>query len=61
MDLDEDVTDKDIDTAIAEGYSSIELLKRYSTISMGPSQGRWASINTIRLTAKQNNQSIAEC
>lgn len=60
VDLDEDVSDKDIYTAIAEGYNSVELLKRYSTISMGPSQGRWSSINTIHLTAEQNNWSIAE-
>ena len=31
----EDVTDIDIDTAIAEGYDRIELLKRYSTVGMG--------------------------
>ncbi len=60
IDLDEDVTDKDVADAIAEGYSSIELLKRYSTISMGPSQGRWSSTNTIHLTAKLNQQSVAE-
>ncbi len=60
VDLDEDVTDKDVKKAIGEGYSSIELLKRYSTISMGPSQGRWSSINTIHLTAEENNWTIAK-
>ena len=35
----EDVTDEDVETAIAEGYDSIELLKRYSTISMGSLSG----------------------
>lgn len=60
VDLDEDVTDKDVHIAIAEGYSSVELLKRYSTISMGASQGRWSSINAIRLTAADNGQTIAQ-
>jgi len=60
VDHDEDVTDKDVRDAITEGYSSVELLKRYTTISMGPSQGRWSSINTIHLTANQNDQTIAE-
>lgn len=60
VDFDEDVTVKDLKTAIAEGYDSIELLKRYSTISMGPSQGKTSSINTIHLTAKENGWSIPE-
>lgn len=54
VDFDEDVTFTDLKTAIAEGYSSIELLKRYSTISMGPSQGKTSSINSIHLTAREN-------
>ena len=60
VDRDEDVTTKDIETAIAEGYSSVELLKRYSTVGMGPSQGRWANSNTIHLTARQNGWSVPE-
>ncbi|MCP4426833.1 MAG: aminomethyltransferase, partial [Chloroflexi bacterium] len=60
IDFDEDVTDKELKDAIAEGYDSMQLLKRYSTISMGPSQGKWASVNTIHLTADVNGQSIAE-
>lgn len=59
VDRDEDVTSKDIETAIAEGYNSIELLKRYSTASMGPSQGKWSSYNTIHLTARQNDWTVA--
>ncbi|MFQ5400607.1 MAG: FAD-dependent oxidoreductase [Anaerolineae bacterium] len=60
IDFDEDVTDKELQDAIAEGYDSMQLLKRYSTISMGPSQGKWASVNTIHLTAEVNGQTIAE-
>jgi sarcosine oxidase subunit alpha len=36
----EDVTEKDIDQAVAEGFDHIELLKRYSTATMGPCQGK---------------------
>ena len=60
VDFDEDVTDKELETAVAEGYDSMQLLKRYSTISMGPSQGKWSSINTIHLTANVKEQTIAQ-
>ena len=56
----EDVSDRDIETAIAEGYNSIELLKRYSTISMGPCQGKMCSMNTIHLCARSNNRTVGE-
>ena len=44
VDLDEDVTTKDIAHAAAEGYDSIELSKRYTTVTMGPSQGRFSQL-----------------
>ena len=56
----EDVTDKDLALAIAEGYDSIELLKRYSTISMGPCQGKMCSQNTIHLCARANGWTVAQ-
>ncbi|MFW6069647.1 MAG: FAD-dependent oxidoreductase, partial [bacterium] len=56
----EDVTDHDIEVSIAEGYNSIELLKRYSTISMGPCQGKMCSANTIHLCARANGWSVGE-
>ena len=56
----EDVTDEDVETAIAEGYDSIELLKRYSTISMGPCQGAMCSMNTIHLCARANGWTVGE-
>ena len=54
----EDVTEKDICDAIAEGYSNIETLKRYSTISMGPCQGKMCQSTSIALCARQNGVSI---
>jgi glycine cleavage system aminomethyltransferase T/NADPH-dependent 2,4-dienoyl-CoA reductase/sulfur reductase-like enzyme/bacterioferritin-associated ferredoxin len=56
----EDVTAEDVETAIAEGYRSIELLKRYSAISMGPCQGKMCSMNAIHLCARANNWTAQE-
>jgi sarcosine oxidase, subunit alpha len=36
----EDVSVNDVTTAIGEGFDSAELLKRYTTVTMGPCQGR---------------------
>ena len=36
----EDVTEKDILDAIEEGFDDVQSLKRYSTVSMGPCQGK---------------------
>ncbi len=55
----EDVTSQDIRDSIAEGFDSIELIKRYSTISMGPCQGKMCGINALRLVAQINGQSVA--
>ena len=60
VDLDEDVQVKDLEHAAQEGFDNIELLKRYSTFGMGPSQGKHANTNTIRLLAKLKGQSVGE-
>ena len=57
--FDEDVTVKEIRDSVAEGYGSMELLKRYSTLSMGPSQGKYESANTAALCAEANGEQIA--
>ncbi len=51
VDLDEDLTIADIEATAAEGYDHIQLLKRFSTTGMGPSQGRLSNVAAIRLTA----------
>lgn len=56
----EDVTEKDLCDAIAEGYSNIETLKRYSTVSMGPCQGKMCQSASIAICARENQQSIAQ-
>jgi sarcosine oxidase subunit alpha len=50
----EDVTDKDVRRAIAEGFDSIELAKRYTTVTMGPCQGKLCHLPSIRLYARES-------
>ncbi len=47
VDMSEDVTSKDIVAAAAEGYDSSELVKRFTTATMGPSQGKLEVVNTV--------------
>ncbi len=49
----EDVTVKDVKRAIAEGFDSIELAKRYTTVTMGPCQGRLCQLPSVRLYARE--------
>ncbi|HEX7447984.1 MAG TPA: FAD-dependent oxidoreductase, partial [Pirellulales bacterium] len=58
VDLDEDVQLKDIQHAVQEGFDGVELLKRYSTFGMGPSQGKIANTNTIRVLARLRGQAM---
>ncbi len=50
----EDVTGKDLKRAISEGFDSIELAKRYTTVTMGPCQGRLCHLPSIRVYAREN-------
>ena len=50
----EDVTDKDLKRAIAEGFDSLELAKRYTTVTMGPCQGRLCHVPSIGVYAREN-------
>lgn len=45
VDFQHDVTAGDISLAHREGYRSVELLKRYTTLGMATDQGRMSSIN----------------
>ena len=58
VDLDEDITAKDIAYSVAEGYDSIELSKRYTTVTMGPSQGRHSQLASIRVLAAVTGRSL---
>jgi sarcosine oxidase, subunit alpha len=56
----EDVTRKDIGLGVAEGFDEIELLKRYTTLSMGPCQGRMCLMPGAECAAAETGLGLAE-
>jgi sarcosine oxidase, subunit alpha len=52
VDFDEDLQVKDLENAAQEGFDSSELLKRYSTVGMGPSQGKHSNMNALRILGR---------
>lgn len=52
VDFDEDLTVKDIRVGVAQGFDHVQLLKRYSTLGMGPSQGRHALAAATEIIAQ---------
>lgn len=52
VDFDEDLQLKDFCNAVQEGFDNIELLKRFSTNGMGPSQGKHSNMNGLRILAR---------
>ena len=60
VDYSEDVTSKDLVAAEREGYDSIELLKRYTTVTMGPAQGKLESVNAVAIMAEATGRTIEE-
>ncbi len=56
----EDVSAKDIHRSVEEGYDSIELCKRFTTVTMGPCQGRMCQLPSIRLMAQETGQSLEQ-
>ena len=60
VDFDEDLHLSDFKNAHQEGYDNIELLKRYTTVGMGPSQGKLSNMNAVRILARLNNRSVQE-
>jgi sarcosine oxidase subunit alpha len=60
VDFDEDLQIKDIVNATRMGYRDIQLVKRFSTVGMGPSQGRHSALPTARLVAKATHRSVTQ-
>jgi len=58
IDFDEDIQLKDFINAAQEGFDNIELMKRFTTVGMGPSQGKHANMNAIRILARIRNLPI---
>lgn len=59
VDFDEDLQVHDIRDAVADGYRELELVKRFSTVGMGPSQGRQSALTTARLVADATGRTVA--
>ena len=56
----EDVTEQDLARAVAEGFDHIETLKRYSTVTMGPCQGKMCHRASIDLCAALTGRTVDE-
>ena len=60
IDFQNDVTFKDIKQAHQEGYTSVEHLKRYTTLGMGTDQGKTSNINALAIMAGLRGVGIHE-
>jgi sarcosine oxidase subunit alpha len=58
VDFDEDVQTKDIENSVQEGFDSPELLKRFSTVGMGPSQGKHSNLLSLRILARTRGEEM---
>ncbi len=60
VDLQNDVTAKDVALAKSEGFRSVEHLKRYTTLGMATDQGKTANVNGLALMAHLTGRPISE-
>jgi len=60
VDFSEDVSSKDLISAVREGYDSAELAKRYTTVTMGPVQGKLELVNAVAVIAEATGATIAQ-
>ncbi len=52
VDLDEDLQISDLHDSVRDGYDSMQLVKRYTTLGMGVSQGKHSNINGLRIVSR---------
>jgi heterotetrameric sarcosine oxidase alpha subunit len=60
VDFQHDVTSEDVALAAREGFRSVELLKRYTTLGMGTDQGKTSNINGLAILASLTEGAIPE-
>lgn len=60
VDLQNDVTAADVELAAREGFTSVEHLKRYTTLGMAPDQGKLANMAGLAILAEQTGRSIPQ-
>ncbi|MDB4861349.1 sarcosine oxidase subunit alpha family protein [Alphaproteobacteria bacterium] len=59
VDFQNDVTAKDIKTALSEGFQSIEHVKRYTTNGMATDQGKTSNVNALGIISELTGQDIS--
>eukprot|EP01037_Dinobryon_pediforme_P014342 gene14342-14466_t len=60
VDFQHDVTASDVTLAVQEGFTSVEHLKRYTTLGMATDQGRVSQVNGHGLLAAATGRALAE-
>ena len=60
IDLQNDVTAKDVELAARENFVSVEHLKRYTTLGMATDQGKTSNVNGLALMAEITGKRIPE-
>lgn len=60
VDFQNDVTVKDIRLAHQEGFSSVEHVKRYTTLGMATDQGKTANVNALALLAEVTGKTVPQ-
>jgi sarcosine oxidase subunit alpha len=60
VDLQNDVTDKDVELAAREGFRSVEHLKRYTTLGMATDQGKTSNLAGLAIMAEQTGRAVHE-
>ena len=60
VDMSEDVSSKDLMQAATEGFDSIELMKRYTTVTMGSAQGKLETVNAAAVLAESHDVPLAD-
>src|SRR5258706_5815479 len=55
-----DVTTQDLHDGVAEGFGQIETLKRYTTVTMGPCQGKMCQLPAIGICARETGRTMQQ-
>jgi sarcosine oxidase subunit alpha len=55
-----DVTTQDLHDGVAEGFDQIETLKRYTTVTMGPCQGKMCQLPAIGICARETGRTMQQ-
>ncbi|MFW6077864.1 MAG: sarcosine oxidase subunit alpha family protein, partial [Hyphomicrobiales bacterium] len=60
VDLQNDVTARDVPLAAREGYSDVEMTKRYTTLGMATDQGKLSNVNGLAILAEATGRTIPQ-